>query len=147
MKKNLTIILLLISFSSIAQNYTKEVYAYHKITILDRKDNIKSSDDTKGLVLYAKIYADKKEEYIDISVGKKSILSLQIVNKLTDFPDPNIKVEMFQGGQKKGDKYLLANVFFVYLTDKNKNIPEKIRIDIINAQSVIELSGLVKLKI
>lgn len=139
MKKLILLLILLLPVCVYANETT---FVWHKMVVYDRNDNVLDNFSGKGLIIETEINSKK---YICITIGKESTYEIQIVNTVVDNPAENIKVVMYQGGQTINDKIAVITVFYIYLTDKNKVIPESIRIDVNNSDNVIELSGLIKL--
>lgn len=141
MKKLFITFLLLCSFFQI--NATTK-YVWHKMVVKDREFNIiDESAEIMGVVVFTNING---VDYLAISIGKEMMYEIQIVNKVVENPDPSVRIEMLQGGQKIEEQTVAINIFLSYLTEINAEIPEKITIDVLGSTNYIEFSGLVKLE-
>ena len=86
------------------------------------------------------------KNYLLISIPDVHTYQLQIVNKVVDTPQKNLKIIMYQGGETiENMGTYTANIFFVYDLSKNKNVPELIRLEINNSPNIMQYSGLIKL--
>lgn len=146
--KNLiiTIILLLVCFSGIAADKCTS-YAYHSVTIKDRDFNVveELQGNGKPMGLILNIESDGSK-FLGVTIGEKSIYEITIVNTVEDSSSqPGVKCILYQGGMKFQGEYIVINVFYIYDTQKNGEIPEYVWIDVDNSPTIMELSGIVKI--
>lgn len=149
MKKVLIIMFLLSHLNCMAQtssNYEiQEKFVFHQLDILETETDVQleSFSDGGGMIIRARI---EERDYMIISVGDIHTYNLTIINKIEDTPDDNIKVVMYQGGEKiEGKGAYTANVFFVYDLSKNVSTPEFVRFAINGSPNVMKYSAIIKL--
>ena len=88
----------------------------------------------------------EKQNYLVISIPEVHTYTLQIVNKVVDTSQKNIKIVMYQGGEHiENMGTYTANIFFVYDLSKNRNVPELVRLEINNSPNIMLFSGIIKL--
>lgn len=121
-----------------------EKFVFHQWETLNATsgETLKSFTVT-GVIVDASI---NNKDYLSISIADVYTYNLTIVNKVIDYPQEDIKVVMYQGGEIIEDKgTYTASVFFVYDLKKNEKIPEFVRFQIHNSPNVMILSGIIKL--
>lgn len=149
MKRYIYLIFCCLSIPLCAQtsgNFTiNEKLIFHKLEVLETGTDkvLDSFPEGSGMIVDATI--DNKN-YLLISIPDVHTYQLQIVNKVVDTPQKNLKIIMYQGGETiENMGTYTANIFFVYDLSKNKNIPELIRLEINNSPNIMQYSGLIKL--
>ena len=127
------------------QSYVVEQkFVFHQMEVIDAKSNeLVESLPITGVIINIKI---KQTEYLTISFGDWSY-NMQIVNKIDEMGEYNIRVITYQGGEQlpNGSTYV-ANTYFFYDNDKNKNTPEAVRLDIVDSTFKMKFTGILKLK-
>lgn len=149
MKRYINLIFCCLSIPLCAQtsgNFTiNEKLIFHKLEVLETGTDkvLDSFPEGSGMIIDTTI--DNKN-YLLISIPDVHTYQLQIVNKVVDTPQKNLKIIMYQGGETiENMGTYTANIFFVYDLSKNKNVPELIRLEINNSPNIMQYSGLIKL--
>ena len=149
MKRYIYLIFYCLSIPLCAQtsgNFTiNEKLIFHKLEVLETGTDkvLDSFPEGSGMIIDTTI--DNKN-YLLISIPDVHTYQLQIVNKVVDTPQKNLKIIMYQGGETiENMGTYTANIFFVYDLSKNKNVPELIRLEINNSPNIMQYSGLIKL--
>ena len=149
MKRYIYLIFCCLSILLCAQtsgNFTiNEKLIFHKLEVLETGTDkvLDSFPEGSGMIIDTTI--DNKN-YLLISIPDVHTYQLQIVNKVVDTPQKNLKIIMYQGGETiENMGTYTANIFFVYDLSKNKNVPELIRLEINNSPNIMQYSGLIKL--
>lgn len=147
------VILLLLSVFFIgvsAQTYSgytvNEKFVFHKLEVLETgtEKKLDSFSGCRGVIIDATI---EKQNYLMINVPEVHTYTLQVVNKVVDTSQKNIKIVMYQGGEHiENMGTYTANIFFVYDLSKNRNVPELVRLEINNSPNIMQFSGIIKLE-
>ena len=122
-----------------------EKLVFHKLEVLETGTEkvLDSFSNFGGVIIDATI---EKQNYLVISIPEVHTYTLQIVNKVVDTSQKNIKIVMYQGGEHiENMGTYTANIFFVYDLSKNRNVPELVRLEINNSPNIMLFSGIIKL--
>ncbi|MBQ2366148.1 MAG: hypothetical protein IIV54_05430 [Bacteroidaceae bacterium] len=122
-----------------------EKLVFHKLEVLETGTEkvLDSFSNFGGMIIDATI---EKQNYLAISIPEVHTYTLQIVNKVVDTSQKNIKIVMYQGGEHiENMGTYTANIFFVYDLSKNRNVPELVRLEINNSPNIMLFSGIIKL--
>lgn len=129
------------------KNYTiNQKFKFHSLEFLETGTDklLEEFPEGEGLVINA---ISNNQEYLIISIPGVHDYYLQIVNKVEDTPEENLKIIMYQGGEKiENLGTYTANVFYVYDLIKNKEVPELIRFEINNSPNIQQFKGVIRLE-
>ena len=148
MKKFLFLLMSVACFSVYSQESSNqkvnEKYVFHQWETLNATSGeILKSFTVTGVIVDASI---NNKDFLSISIADVYTYNLTIVNKVIDYPQEDIKVVMYQGGETIEDRgTYTASVFFVYDLKKNEEVPEFVRFQIHNSPNVMVFSGIIKL--
>ena len=128
------------------KNYTiNQKFKFHSLEFLETGTDklLEEFPEGEGLVINA---ISNNQEYLIISIPGVHDYYLQIVNKVEDTPEENLKIIMYQGGEKiENLGTYTANVFYVYDLSKNNEVPELIRFEINNSPNIQQFKGIIRL--
>lgn len=128
-----------------SDNYTiNEKFVFHQFDVIEKgTEKVLETYSIGGVVVDVTISG---QNYLGISIPRVHDFNLIIANKVTDTPTKDLKLVMYQGGEKIKDiGTYTANVFFVYNLNSNSNVPELIRLELDNAPNIFQFSGIIKL--
>lgn len=142
------ILLCLVSFSSNAQSKYSvlQKFKFHSLEFVETETDkpLDSFPEGQGLVINCEV---EGKEYLLISIPSIHDYNITVVNKVTDTPEKDIKVVMYQGGEKiESLGTYTCNVFYVYDLSKNQTTPEFIRFAINGSPNIQIFKGLIKLE-
>ena len=149
MKKVLILLVYFVSLCANAQSNYRilQKFKFHSLEI--RETNTENLLDEfpegEGLVINCMV---EGIEYLLISIPGVHDYNIKIVHKGTDAPPENgIKMDLYQGGEKiDGLGIYTCNVFYVYDVEKNRTIPQFIRLAIDGSPNLLYFNGLIKLE-
>lgn len=149
MKKIALLLLSIVYINVSAQTSTdytvNEKLVFHKLEVLETGTDkiLDSFDEGSGGIIDATI---QNKNYLMISIPDVHTYTLQIVNKVIENPQKNLKIIMYQGGETiENMGTYTANIFFVYDLSKNENVPELVRLEIHKSPNIMQFSGIIKL--
>jgi len=142
----LTCIVIMSMNAQTNKNYTiNQKFKFHSLEFLETGTDklLEEFPEGEGLVINA---ISNNQEYLIISIPGVHDYYLQIVNKVEDTPEENLKIIMYQGGEKiENLGTYTANVFYVYDLSKNNEVPELIRFEINNSPNIQQFKGIIRL--
>lgn len=155
MLKKLLLLLFFIPVYLLAQDKDKIIieqkFVFHQLDVLETGTNkvLDSFPDGGGMILNCKV---NNQDYLIIDISGVHTYQLQIVNKVEDIIEKNLKIIMYQGGEKienigpeSVSGTYTANVFYVFDLEKNKYTPDLIRLEINGSSNIMQFSGIIKL--
>lgn len=150
MKKVLILLVYFVSLCANAQSNYRilQKFKFHSLEI--RETNTENLLDEfpegEGLVINCMV---EGIEYLLISIPGVHDYNIQIVHKVLGAPVEldGIKMDLYQGGEKiEGLGVYTCNVFYVYDIEKNKTIPQFIRLEINGSPNLLYFNGIIKLE-
>lgn len=150
MKKILILLACFVSLCANAQSNieTLQKFKFHSLEFRETNTEnlLEEFPEVEGFIINCVL---EGTEYLYITIPDIHDYNIQIVHKVLGTPVEldGIKMDLYQGGEKiEGLGVYTCNVFYVYDMEKNKTIPQFIRLEINGSPNLLYFNGIIKLE-